>query len=300
MAWRWRASHSLAERISTAVAASQIHSSQSDCFVSVARPVVRVRRSGCNWAYLSSFVLLLASNLVYYTGAVCGAPDVATWGLYSGLYLVLALVLAMARALFFIDARCRRGFRGAQPRLGRCPAACCCPGLAVLDVFFDQVIAVGALSPLVFLAPYGPATGLVRAGILRAPPCGLCIWAMDFSSSASLKALAVFSGIAETFGVTRLCLRSIGTITPGMMSRVSLGHTGRNVFDSTEYARTDVFAAAGRSLGSCHRAARNGADYIAWVAMSQSSGCSVLVCFLFPISPVLIRPQGGRAAWLGP
>lgn len=177
--------------------------------LSVARPVVRVRQ----WKQLGilvKLVLLLASNLIYYTGALWYAPDVATWGLYSGLYVVLALVLAMARRVvpFFIERGVDEGLRGAQPRWVDVGSMLLFLVWAVLDVFFDQVIVVGALSLLLFLLHMVRLRDWFTPGILRAP----LLWSLYLGYGFLvlgflLKALAVFSGIAETLGVTRLCLR---------------------------------------------------------------------------------------------
>ncbi|MGD8583049.1 MAG: NnrS family protein, partial [Gammaproteobacteria bacterium] len=54
---------------------------------------------------ISKLVLLLVSNLLFYLGALGYIADGVRWGLYSGLYILIALVLVMARRVipFFIE-----------------------------------------------------------------------------------------------------------------------------------------------------------------------------------------------------
>ena len=261
--------------------------------VSVARPVVRVRQ----WKQLGilvKLVLLLASNLVYYTGALWYALDVATWGLYSGLYLVLALVLAMARRVvpFFIERGVDEAFEARNRAWVDVGSMLLFLVWAVLDVFFDQVNVVGALSLLLFLLHMVRLRDWFTPGLLRAP----LLWSLYLGYGFLvlgflLKALAVFSGIAETLALHAFAFGGIGMITLGMMSRVSLGHTGRNVFEPPNTLAPMFSLLLAGTLVRVIAPLVNGSDYIAWIAMSQVFWILGFGLFLVSYLPMLIRPR---------
>ena len=77
-----------------------------------AYPVLKVKQYA-QLGIISKLVLLLFSNALFYLGATGLIEEGVRWGLYSGLYMILALLLVMARRVipFFIekgtDQRCK-------------------------------------------------------------------------------------------------------------------------------------------------------------------------------------------------
>ena len=80
-------------------------------------------------------------------------------------------------------------------------------------------------------------------------------------------------------------------ITLGMMSRVSLGHTGRNVFDPPNMLAPMFSLLLAGALVRVIAPLVNGSDYIAWVAMSQVFWMLGFGLFLVSYLPMLIRPR---------
>jgi len=261
--------------------------------VAVARPIVQVRQ----WkqlGILAKLALLLASNLAYYAGALQYAPGAAAWGLYSGLYLVLALVLAMARRVvpFFIERGVEEAFEARSRTWLDVSSTVLFLVWAVLDVFFDQALIVGILSLVLFLLHMVRLRDWFTPGILRAP----LLWSLYLGYGFLvlgflLKTLAVFSGIPATLALHAFAFGGIGMITLGMMARVSLGHTGRNVFDPPR-ALAPMFALL--LAGAVTRVIAplvNGADYIVWVGVSQVLWMLGFGLFLLAYLPMLVRPR---------
>ena len=83
----------------------------------------------------------------------------------------------------------------------------------------------------------------------------------------------------------------IGMMTLGMMSRVALGHTGRNVFDPPAELRP-VFAllAAGILLRVALPLA-DPAHYVWWIGASQAAWMGAFGSFAVLYLPILIRPR---------
>lgn len=72
--------------------------------IALSIPVFKVRQ----WkqlGVLSKILLILVSNILFYLGMAGYVPEGVRWGLYAGIYLILALVFMMARRVipFFIE-----------------------------------------------------------------------------------------------------------------------------------------------------------------------------------------------------
>ncbi len=261
--------------------------------VAVVRPIVQVRQ----WkqlGILAKLVLLVVSNLVFYAGALGYSPDAALWGLYSGFYLVLALVLAMARRVvpFFIE----RGVEEPFEARNRAWLDVGSMGLflvwAVLDVFFDQATIVGILSVVLFVLHTVRLRDWFTPGILRAP----LLWSLYLGYGFLvlgflLKALAAVSGIPGTLALHAFAFGGIGTITLGMMSRVSLGHTGRNVFDPPNVLAVMFSVLLVGALVRVIVPLIDGAGYIVWVGISQVLWMLGFGLFLIAYLPMLMQPR---------
>ena len=183
---RWRASHSLAKRISTRCCSPRRHTLRSrTARLGGAQPVVQSQAVEAT-GILVKLVLLLASNLALLRRCVVVCPDVAMGPLFGTVSGACAR-LAMARRVvpFFIERGVDEAFEARNRAWVDVGSMLLFLVWAVLsDVFFDQVNVVGALSLLLFLLH------MVRLRDWFTPvtPCaaaGLCIWAVDFSSSAS-------------------------------------------------------------------------------------------------------------------
>jgi len=70
----------------------------------IAVPVIRTRQWH-NMAIVAKIVLLLASNLVFFLGVAGKLEQGVYWGLYSGLYIIIALIYTLSRRVlpFFIE-----------------------------------------------------------------------------------------------------------------------------------------------------------------------------------------------------
>ena len=261
--------------------------------LAVARPIVRVRQ----WkqsGILAKLVLLLASNLAYYVGALGYAPDVAAWGLYSGLYLVLALVLAMARRVvpFFIERGVDEDFEARNRAWLDVGSMVLFLIWVVLEVFLDQALTVGILSLALFLLHMVRLRDWFTPGILRAP----LLWSLYLGYGFIvlgflLKALSVFLGIPPTLAVHAFAFGGIGMVPLGMMSRVSLGHTGRNVFDPPQVLAPMFALLLAGALTRVIAPLVDGANYIVWVGISQVFWMLGFGLFLIAYLPMLVRPR---------
>ena len=192
--------------------------------VSLLVPICRARQ----WkqlGILSKVVLLLASNLVFYAGLQGLIAEGVRIGLYSGVYLVIALILVIASRVFpfFIE----RGV-GFEVRLASRPWLDI-TGLVLYLAFWLTDLARPDSLPVVMLAlaltlvHTAKMAGWYTRGIWARP----LLWVLYLGygwivAGFALKA-AVALGVSPLLSLHAFAVGGIGMVTLGMMARVSLG-----------------------------------------------------------------------------
>ncbi|HHJ14064.1 MAG TPA: NnrS family protein [Gammaproteobacteria bacterium] len=199
--------------------------------LALARPILRKR----NWAQagiLLKILLLGVANGLFYLGAVGVWEPGLRVGLYSGLYLVLALILMLSRRVlpFFIE----RGVGYAVTLRNRqwldISSLVLFLVLWLADLWRPDSLPVAVLS-LLLLALHGlRLAGWYTAGIWRRP----LLWSLYLAYVAivagfGLKAAVTGFGISPYLALHAFAVGGIGLMTAGMMARVALGHTGRDI-----------------------------------------------------------------------
>lgn len=118
----------------------------------VARPVLRVRQ----WkqtGILAKLMLMLATSASFYAGALGYLAEGIRWGLYGGLYLILALVFMMARRVvpFFIERGVDEDFVPRNRRWLDIASLVGVPIWAMFEIFLpEQTMAIRLLSLALF------------------------------------------------------------------------------------------------------------------------------------------------------
>ncbi len=262
--------------------------------VSVLIPVVKVSQ----WKQLglvAKLVLLLLANVSFYLGAMGVLPDGIRWGLYSALYFILGLIFVMGRRVipFFIE----KGIdsKTAQIRNWRWLDLTSL-GLFVVfwivDVFTDFPALMGWLALLLFLLHSIRLWGWHDRDIWRKP----LLWVLylaygSITAGFALKAAAVFFSVSPYLAVHAFAFGGIGMMTLGMMARVTLGHTGRNVFEPPRVLFPLFLLMA---LGAIVRVILPlffTSVYVPLVFLSQVLWIMSFVVFLVVYLPMLIAPR---------
>jgi uncharacterized protein involved in response to NO len=262
--------------------------------VGVTLPVSRVKQ----WKQLgivSMLCLILAANAVFFAGAMGYLDQGISWGLYAGLYLLLALVFVMARRVipFFIERGVDEAF-SARNRLWIDIASLVLFLVwAVLDVFTGQATLVAWVSAALLVIHAWRMRDWYTAGIWKKP----LLWSLYLGYAFlvlgfALKALSVWQGVSSTsLALHAFAFGGIGLMTIGMMSRVALGHTGRSVFESPGVL-APMFALI--LLGALTRVVVPlfaESHYVLWIAASQVLWVLGFGIFSAVYIPRLIRPR---------
>lgn len=204
--------------------------------VAVARPILQAK-SRRNLIVVAVLGLLALAAL----GAHLGNPGVQRGAIYGALHLIILLHVVIGGRVIPLFTRNRTGNQAVRnrPRLDR---------LAIGTALLVAILAVPvAMRPGHFLTPWlgtaalaSGALQLVRMGTwgsrsaLRIPLLAVLHFGYFWLGAGQiLLALSLFtSAIAQTVALHALTIGVIGTMTVGMMTRVTLGHTGRKIQDS--------------------------------------------------------------------
>ena len=261
--------------------------------LAVLHPIIKVKQ----WrqtAIVSKLVLILAANILYYLGVFHIINQGVSWGLFSGVYLIMALIFTLARRVmpFFIE----RGV-GYQVQLKNwsfvdASSLLFLAALWLVDVFFKQAL-LTALFAIILAALHGiRLKGWYTKGIWQKP----LLWVLFLGYSMFvlgfiLKAINFFSFYPTSLPLHAFTYGGIGMMTLGMISRISLGHTGRNI-NQPPTAVTWVFLAL--FLGALIRVVMPillPGFYIHWIGLSQLLWIAAFMLFLYHYFMIFIQAR---------
>ncbi|MFC1681280.1 NnrS family protein, partial [Pseudomonadota bacterium] len=176
--------------------------------------------------------LLLLGNGAYYLDLAGFVPGIAQKAVLSGLYALLALVLILAGRVvpFFTE-------RGVGYPVQLMNLSWVDPANLVLFAAFwiSELIDLGntpqaLLSAALFLLNAYRLWGWYTHGIWKKPLVWVLHVAYGFLTAGFLLTLlSSLAGISPYLAIHAFAYGGIGMMTLGMMSRVTLGHTGRSV-----------------------------------------------------------------------
>lgn len=262
-------------------------------FISLLRPVIRVRQ----WkqlGILSKVLLLLFANGLFYAGVFGLLEDGVRMGLYLGFYLVLALVLTMGRRVipFFIEKGAGCPFQPKNWRWLDIGSLLLFVAFTVVQVFFSLPLVSASLAALLCLLHGIRLWGWYTPAIWGKP----LLWVLYVGygwlvGGFALQAFAGWLPISPFLVLHAYAVGGIGLISLGMMVRVTLGHTGRNVFDPPR-SLVPVFllllvAAGCRVLGPLLA----GVYYEWWLFLSQVFWIAAFMAFVWLYGPMLLRQR---------
>jgi len=262
--------------------------------VAVLIPIIKTQQ----WKQLPvalKVALMTGSNLLFYLGLLEILPtDAIYWGLYSGLYFVIALIMLMGRRVipFFIE----KGI-GEQATIQNWKWLDLSSFLAFLifviaDVFLKQAMFASALAAILFVLHSIRLWGWHAKGIWQKP----LLWVLYIGYSFivlgfGLKAITHWLGLSPWLSIHAYASGGIGVITAGMMCRVALGHTGRNIYDPPAILTT-VFSLliAGAVIRVIFPLVFPG--YYFWlIAAAQICWISGFALFIYTYASILIKPR---------
>lgn len=259
----------------------------------LAWPVFKVRQFK-QFGTISKVMLLMFANLLFYAGVMEIYPWGIQAGLYSGVYLIMALIFVMSRRVlpFFIE----RGV--GQPvtliNRGWLDGASLFLFIAfwLADITEPDSLLVAVLAGLLCVLHAIRLAGWYAAGIWGRP----LLWVLYLAYLAvvigfALKVAVYVFGISPYLPLHAFTYGGVGLFTLGMMARVTLGHTGRDVLDPPASVTWMFGLLAAGSVVRVALPLLDAAHYVFWIGLSQLLWVIAFSLFLWVFLPMLYQPR---------
>ena len=265
----------------------------------VAIPVLRARQ----WqqaGIIAKVALMTLANAVFYLGLLGYWSAGTQLGLYAGLYLMIALIFTMGRRVipFFIERGVGVSFKANNTRWVDRSSLVLFLLFAITDLIAmtqgNQALAgMAAALALVQIPLHGwRLYGWYHAAIWQKP----LLWVLYVAYAwlvlgFGLKFLSWSMGLSPWLAVHAFAYGGIGMMTLGMMARVILGHTGRNVFEPPALVGK-IFAIL--FAGACVRILAVWALpqwHWWWIVIAQCLWMLAFGLFVWLYAPMLIKPR---------
>jgi uncharacterized protein involved in response to NO len=261
--------------------------------LAVLHPIIKAKQ----WrqlAIVTKLLLILGANILYYLGAFQIVNQGVSWGLYSAVYFEMALIFTLARRVmpFFIERGVPEEVHVKNWRFIDASSLLFLAALWISDVFLGIDILVAVLAVVLTVIHSIRLWGWHTRGIWKTP----LLWVLFlgysfFALGFALKAINYFSLFSNTLPLHAFTYGGIGMVTMGMISRVSLGHTGRNIMQPPKVVSW-VFASL--FLGTLVRVVAPIAFpsfYIELITASQILWILAFSLFLFSYSAIFIQAR---------
>jgi uncharacterized protein involved in response to NO len=257
------------------------------------RPILKAKQWR-NFGVIIKILFLMGSNIVFYLGLIGIMPDGIRMGLYSGLYMVIALItLIGARVIPFFT---EKGV-GYQVKLKKWPlinqlSLIFFVGFFVCDIADTNSLYTAGCAGLMAAVLGIRLFGWYTHGIWKKP----LLWVLYTAYSSIvlgfiLKGLAYTNGISASLSLHAFAYGAIGLSTLGMMARVSWGHTGRNIQSPPKIVGT-LFAVL--TVGLIFRVFGPllfPAQYGLCMIGAQLAWMAAFAGFIFTYTPVFFKPR---------
>jgi len=237
---------------------------------------------------------LMLCNVTFYLGVTGVLAEGVQWGLYSALYMIIALILVMMRRVMpmFI----KNGVDGDVEIKNYAwidySSLILLLALWISDVFttYSQFTAVLATALAVVHAIR--FAGWYTNKVWSKPLVWILIIAYIFIILGfALTAATVYFGVSPFLATHAFTVGGVGLVTIGMMSRVALGHTGRNVFEPPSAVFWSLSAMALAVIFRVLFPLFNMDLYIYWIGFSQAFWIIAFAIFIFVYAPMLLSER---------
>ena len=267
--------------------------------IALSSPVIKTKQ----WqhiAIISKIGLLIPANIVFYLGLMGIWPQGTLIGLYAGFYLVIALIFTLGRRVipFFIEKGVGCPFQAHNDIWLDRTSLVLFLAFAIADIYSSTTgnnTAVFITALLAFLQVTIHSfrlMGWYHPNIWQKP----LLWVLYVAYSwlilgFLLKFLSLVLGFSPYFGIHAFAVGGVGMMTIGMMARVALGHTGRNVFDPPPILLAIFLLVFFAALFRVFLTWLMPTYYEFWILTAQFVWIAAFTLFTWHYAPILIKPR---------
>ena len=261
--------------------------------LALAWPVFKVRQFK-QFGIVSKILLLTLANLLFYAGVLEIYPWGIQAGLYSGVYLIMALIFVMSRRVlpFFIE----RGVPQEVTLTNRAwldgASLLLFVGFWIADIAAPDSLPVAVLAGLLCVLYSIRLVDWYTPGIWRMPLLWVLYLAyMTIVLGFALKVAVYLFGLSPFLPLHAFTYGGIGLFTLGMMARVTLGHTGRNILEPPATVSWMFGLVLVGSIVRVGLPLLDAARFTLWMGLSQVLWILAFSLFLVTFLRMLYQPR---------
>jgi len=256
-------------------------------------PITKVKQWKQMGLWLTVFLLSI-SNMLFYLGLFNKLDTGITLSFYSGIYLIVYLIMLMGRRVipFFIEKGVDETVSLTNYQWLDISIIILMPVFWISEVFVDQPAFAASTALLLFGLNALRLKGWYTPGIWNKPLLWILYLAYGWLVLGfALKAAGLFMIINPMLAIHAFTFGGIGLMTLGMMARVALGHTGRNVFAPPAILKWIFLAAVAGSIFRVLLPLFAPQFYALWISLSQAMWIISFGLFVFIYAPILYKPR---------
>lgn len=243
---------------------------------------------------LAKVILMGLFNLVFYLGLFGILKQGMTWGNMGGFFIILALILTMGRRVIplFIEKGVSETVSLANPKWIDHSSLGLFLLLALSELFLDKVYVTAVIALMLFFVGNMRLLNWHTPGIWAKPMLWSLYLGMIFIQIGFLfYVIAAFQPSFHSLAIHALAIGGMSLITLAMMTRVSLGHTGRNVNEPPKYHTALLTLIVFATLIRVGLPIIAPAHYTLWITSSQLIWISAFALFSWSFIPMLIQKR---------
>ncbi len=258
-----------------------------------ARPIV-ITKQWNQIGLLVKVTLMGVLNALCYLGLFGLLEQGINWGIYGGFFIVLAIILTMGRRVipFFIEKGVSENVTIKNPKWIDHSSLVLFLLLAISEVFFNHPLITSLVAVPLFIVGCIRLFNWHTAGIWQKPMLWSLYLGIGFIQIGFLLfALSVFFPFLQGLAIHSLAVGGIGLITLGMMTRVTLGHTGRNVNHPPPFHTFLLILILVATVIRVLFPMLWPEYYSSWISFSQLFWIAAYSVFIVTFSPMLIQKR---------
>lgn len=246
------------------------------------------------FAVVAKLLILLICNLLFFLGVYGKVESGFLWGIYGGLYTIIGLILTIGRRVmpFFIE----RGI-GGDVKLFNSKWLDLSSLFGVLVFFVSEIIletpllsalsalAIALVNAIRLIAWHHP--GIWKRSLLWSMYLALWFICLGFV----LFATSYFFNTPKHLAIHALAYGGIGLATLSMMSRVALGHTGRNIHQPSKAIELSLGLFIIGTLVRVFLPLLDAFNYLDLIKVSQLLWITAFIIFIVVYLPILLKPR---------
>ena len=262
--------------------------------IAASKPIIQVKQ----WRQLLLLLLLsllIIGNILFYLGGLTQDTNLINISLYGGLYLIIGLITVLSRRVvpFFIERGVGYPITLFNHQLLDASIIITLLGFLIFDQLLTNTLFSSIFSGLLFFGYSIRLIGWHTHGIWKNP----LLWSLYLSLWSIALGFLLFSimpyfNISKSIALHTFAIGGIGLMTLGMMARISLGHTGRNIHqDLPHIMKIGFYSLLLAMIVRVILPLAWPTHYLLWIVSAQILWIIAFAIFAISYIPILSRPR---------